>query len=92
MQPGAGDRGFRRRRQVRVLYPHVPAGSAPVAADPDGQEGGPSGERRVEQPADPSVARRALGTASVAVGVVVDDFALDDRTGRGDLIARGGQT
>lgn len=91
-QPSAGDLRFRLGGQARVLHPYVLAGGTAVAADPDGQDGGTPPERCVGQPADSGVSRGSLGTAPVAISVIVDDFAFDDRAGSGDLLAGGGQS
>lgn len=90
-QPSAGDLRFRFGCHGGVLHPHVLAGGAPVAAHPDDQGGGPPPERCMGQSADPGIAGSALGSASVAGFVIINDSAFDDSAGIGDVLPGGGQ-
>jgi hypothetical protein len=63
-----------------VLAPHVPAVDAPVPANRDQQRRGPPPERRVPEPADHRVARRALAPAPPAPLVGLHDPAGQHRT------------
>jgi hypothetical protein len=67
-------------RLARVLAPHVPAPSAPVAADDDLQRRRPPPQRFVRQPPDHAVTSGALAAAAPAPPIRFHDPARQNRT------------